>query len=79
MAAVAGRAKTAPAMPVTPISADQIDRLVAAMRATKSTLAELLEEIGANTIAEMNSRQYVSAMSLLQRKRASASTDLGDS
>ena len=52
-----------------PIDATQITRLVAAMRATKSNLAELLEAVGANSIIEMSSRQAVSAMSWLQRKR----------
>jgi hypothetical protein len=59
------------------IDSDQIARLVAALRATKSELGWLLEEVGANTIAEMTPSQYVHAMSALQRRRAygSPSTD----
>jgi hypothetical protein len=53
-----------------PIDVGQIERLVAAWRASKTHLADLLEAVGANTIAEMSSSQYVKAMSFLQRKRS---------
>ena len=54
----------------TPISPDQISRLVDLLRSTKASLAWLLTEIGADTIASMSSSQFVRAMSLLQQRRA---------
>jgi hypothetical protein len=56
-------------MSETPISPDQRDRLVALMRATKAELWRLLEAAGANSISEMSSRQYIHAISWLQRLR----------
>ena len=53
----------------TPISPDQTARLVEIMRATKTELWRLLEEVGANSIAEMTSAQFIRAVSALQRKR----------
>jgi hypothetical protein len=52
------------------IDRDQIERVVAAMRASKTPLVELLEATGADMIAEMTPSQYVKAMSWLQRRRA---------
>jgi hypothetical protein len=54
----------------TPISPDQVERLVAALRATRTELWHLLEEVGANRIAEMTPAQLIRAMSLLQQRRA---------
>jgi hypothetical protein len=54
----------------TPISGDQIERLVAALRGHIDDFGWVLEEVGANTIAEMTSVQAVRAMSALQRRRS---------
>jgi hypothetical protein len=58
------------------IDRDQIERVVAAMRASKTPLVELLEATDANSIAEMSGSQYVRAMSWLQRRRAEQNASL---
>jgi hypothetical protein len=45
-------------------------RLVEALRGAKSELWWLLEAVGADSIAEMTSKQAVHVMSLLQQERA---------
>lgn len=71
LAAVTICAITGAVMPdPTPISPDQVERLVGLLRAMKSNLADILEAVAANTIAEMTSKQAVHVMSLLQQERA---------
>jgi hypothetical protein len=54
----------------TTITPDQVERLVALMRATRTSLTELLEPIGVTKIAELSQGQYISAIAALQRKRS---------
>jgi hypothetical protein len=53
----------------TPIEAAQTERLVDLMRATRTSLSDLLDPLGVTMIAELNQRQHISAMSLLQQRR----------
>jgi hypothetical protein len=57
-----------------PVTSDQIERVVAALRATKSNLSDLLGEVGARTIAEISPQRYMRGIVLASAKARIPST-----